>query len=90
MITDLDAEEIIEYTGSKIKVSSNLLENYTTSLLNEAALTGSDRILKRFYDILLNMQYVKLPLNFLDPLIITHIEQYVFSILFKILFIKYN
>lgn len=90
MITDLDAAEIIEYTGRIIKVSSNLLENDTESLLNEAALTGNDRIVKRFYDILLNIEYVKLPLNFLDLLILAHIKQYVFSVLFKILFIKYN
>ncbi|XP_035728267.1 leucine-rich PPR motif-containing protein, mitochondrial-like isoform X2 [Vespa mandarinia] len=70
-----DAAEIIEYTGKVIKIRSKIIDDYTKSLLNEAALMGDDRIVKRFYDILLNIHYVKLSQNFLDPLVIIHIEQ---------------
>ncbi|XP_047360959.1 leucine-rich PPR motif-containing protein, mitochondrial-like isoform X3 [Vespa velutina] len=70
-----DAAEIIEYTGKVIKIRSKIVDDYTKSLLGEAALMGNDRIVKRFYDILLNIQYVKLSQNFLDPLVIIHIKQ---------------
>lgn len=80
-ITDSDAAEIIEYTGKIIKCDGNILEKYTKSLLNETALTGNEEVVKRFYDILLNINYMKSQ-NFLDPFIIIHIEQYVFSVLF--------
>ncbi|XP_046829690.1 leucine-rich PPR motif-containing protein, mitochondrial-like isoform X2 [Vespa crabro] len=70
-----DAAEIIEYTGKEIKIRSKIIDDYTKSLLNEAALMGNDRILKRFYDILLNIHYVKLSQNYLDPLVIIHIKQ---------------
>nr|XP_050860500.1 leucine-rich PPR motif-containing protein, mitochondrial-like [Vespula vulgaris] len=69
-----DAAEIIEYTGKIIKCDGNILEKYTKSLLNETALTGNEEVVKRFYDIFLNINYMKSQ-NFLDPFIIIHIEQ---------------
>lgn len=89
LIIDSDAAEIIEYTGKIIKCNGNILENYTESLLNKTALTGNDAVVGRFYDVLLNIKYMKSQ-NFLDPFIIIHIEQYVFSVLFLISSIKYS